>query len=181
MVGENSIVVDKNIWLDFYLKERPLHEEAARFARTAEEYDAHLGTPADAANEVFYIVGKYLKQKVSENGGTVDECTARGINDFAWSCVDHMTDLAVSIPMDDRTAWLARHYRAVTPDYEDGSVLAACELCKARYLVTHDKGLAARASIPAKTAAEICKPEICWPSPKSNHFLRSGQLLLALL
>lgn len=44
MVGENSIVVDKNIWLDFYLKERPLHEEATRFVRTAEEYDAHLGT-----------------------------------------------------------------------------------------------------------------------------------------
>lgn len=60
-------------------------------------------------------------------------------------------------------------------------MLAACELCKARYLVTHDKGLAARASIPAKTAAEICKPEICRPSPKSNHFLRSGQLLLVLL
>lgn len=49
-------------------------------------------------------MGKYLKQKVRENEGTVDECTARGINDFAWSCVGHMTDLAVSIPMDDRTA-----------------------------------------------------------------------------
>ncbi|MEY8459809.1 PIN domain-containing protein [Eggerthellaceae bacterium 24-137] len=155
MVGENAIVVDKNIWLDFYLKERALHEEAVRFIRTAEEYDANLGTPADAVNEVFYIVSKYLKQKARENDGVVDERTAHGINDFAWSCVDHMTDLAVSIPLDDRTAWLARHYRDVTSDYEDGSVLAACELCKARYLVTHDRKLAAQANIATKTAAEM--------------------------
>lgn len=66
-----------------------------------------------------------------------------------------MTDLAVSIPMDDRTAWLARHYRDIASDYEDSSVLAACELCKARYLVTHDKELAKRANIATKTAAEM--------------------------
>ncbi|MFR7650370.1 MAG: hypothetical protein ACLUYK_03815 [Eggerthella lenta] len=35
-VAENAIVVDKNIWLDFYLHERPLHEDAARFLRVAE-------------------------------------------------------------------------------------------------------------------------------------------------
>ena len=109
-VAENAIVVDKNIWLDFYLHERPLHEEAARFIRVAEKYNANLGTPADAVNEVFYTVGRYLKQQVRENGGTVDECTARAINNFAWGCVDHMTDLAISVPMDDRTAWLARHH-----------------------------------------------------------------------
>lgn len=153
--GENSIVVDKNIWADFYLPDRPLHDPAVRFINTAEKYNASLAIPADAVKDVFYVIGKHMKQLVCENGGTVDECTARGINDFAWSCVDHMTDLAVSIPVDDRTAWLARHYREVTSDYEDGAVLAACELCKARYLVTHDKELAARASVPAKTAAEM--------------------------
>ncbi len=152
---ENAIVVDKNIWLDFYLHERALHEDAVRFFRVAEKFDANLATPADAANEVFYIIGRYLKQKTRENGGAVDESTARAINDFAWSCVDHMTDLAVSIPMDDRTAWLARRYRDITSDYEDGSVLASCELCKARYLVTHDKCLAKCANIAAKTAAEM--------------------------
>ena len=57
--------------------------------------------------------------------------------------------------MDDRTAWLARHYRDITSDYEDGSVLACCELSKANYLVTHDKRLAARANIAAKTATEM--------------------------
>ncbi len=155
MIGENSIVVDKNIWLDFYLRERPQHEDAVRFIRTAERFEANLGTPADAVNEVFYIVGKCLKQKIRENGGVVDESTARSINDFAWQCVEHMTDLAVSIPMDDRTAWLTRHYREITSDYEDGSVLAACELCKARYLVTHDKKLAAQANIATKTAVEM--------------------------
>jgi len=155
MIGENSIVVDKNIWLDFYLRERPQHEDAVRFIRTAERFEANLGTPADAVNEVFYIVGKCLKQKIRENGGVVDESTARSINDFAWQCVEHMTDLAVSIPLDDRTAWLTRHYREITSDYEDGSVLAACELCKARYLVTHDKKLAAQANIATKTAVEM--------------------------
>ena len=45
-VAENAIVVDKNIWLDFYLHERPLHEEAARFIRVAEKHNANLGTPA---------------------------------------------------------------------------------------------------------------------------------------
>ncbi len=155
MIGENSIVVDKNIWLDFYLRERPQHEDAVRFIRTAERFEANLGTPADAVNEVFYIVGKCLKQKIRENGGVVDESTARSINDFAWQCVEHMTDLAVSIPLDDRTAWLTRHYREITSDYEDGSVLAACELCKARYLVTHDKKLAAQANVATKTAVEM--------------------------
>ena len=63
--------------------------------------------------------------------------------------------LAISVPMDDRTAWLARHYRDITSDYEDASVLASCELCKANYLVTHDKRLAARADIATKTATEM--------------------------
>lgn len=66
-----------------------------------------------------------------------------------------MTDLAISVPMDDRTAWLARHYRDITSDYEDASVLASCELCKANYLVTHDKRLAAQANIATKTATEM--------------------------
>ncbi len=96
-----------------------------------------------------------MKQQVCENGGTVDECTARAINNFAWGCVDHMTDLAISVPMDDRTAWLARHYRDITSDYEDASVLACCELSKANYLVTHDKRLAAQANIATKTATEM--------------------------
>ena len=137
-VAENAIVVDKNIWLDFYLHERPLHEEAARFIRVAEKHNANLGTPADAVNEVFYTIGKFLKQQVRENGGAVD-----------------MTDLAISVPMDDRTAWLARHYRDITSDYEDASVLACCELSKANYLVTHDKRLAAQANIATKTATEM--------------------------
>ena len=154
-VAENAIVVDKNIWLDFYLHERPLHEDAARFLRVAEKYNVTLGTPADAVNEVFFTVGKFLKQQVRENGGTVDERTAWAINNFAWGCVDHMTDLAISVPMDDRTAWLARHDRDITSDYEDASVLASCELCKANYLVTHDKRLAARADIATKTATEM--------------------------
>lgn len=155
ITGENAIVVDKNVWLDFYLHERTFHEEAARFIQVAEKFSANLGTPADAVNLVFYTIEKSMKQLVRESGGTVDAATARGINNYAWSCVDHMTDLSISIPMDDRTAWLARHYRDTTSDYEDGSVLAACELCKARYLVTHDKKLAAQANIATKTAAEM--------------------------
>ncbi len=58
-VAENAIVVNKNIWLDFYLHERPLHEEAARFIRVAEKYNANLGTPADAVNEVFTPLGSF--------------------------------------------------------------------------------------------------------------------------
>lgn len=52
-VAENAIVVDKNIWLDFYLHERPLHEEAARFIRVAEKYNANLGTPAVLSMKFF--------------------------------------------------------------------------------------------------------------------------------
>lgn len=155
ITAENAVVVDKNVWLDYFLKERSNHDEAVRFICVAEKFNANLGIPADAVKDVFYQIGQAIKRSVRSNGGTVDAATARGINGFAWNCVDYMTDLAVSIPMDDRTAWLARHYRDITPDYEDGSVLACCELCKARYLVTHDKGLAKRANIATKTAAEM--------------------------
>lgn len=155
ITGENAIVVDKNVWLDFYLPDRPLHEPATRLINTVEKCNANVAIPADAVKDVFYVLGKQMKQLVRENGGTVDEATARAIKDFAWRCVDHMTDLAVSIPLDDRTAWLTRHYRDITSDYEDGSVLASCALCKARYLVTHDKDLAARAEVTTKTAAEM--------------------------
>lgn len=161
IIGENSIVVDKNVWADFYLPDRPFHDQAFRFINTAEKHNANLAIPADAVKDVFYVVGNHMKQLVRENGGTVDEATAHAINDFAWRCVDHMTDLAVSIPMDDRTAWLARHYRDITSDYEDGSVLACCELSKANYLVTHDKRLAARANIAAKTATEMADLITC--------------------
>lgn len=154
-VIENVIVVDKNVWLDFYISERPQHDSAVRFLATAEKYNANLAMPADTVKDVFYLVGRHMKGLVRETGGIVDEPTARAVGDFAWSCVDHLTSLAVSIPQDDRTAWLARHYRDITSDYEDGTVLASCELSKARYLVTHDKKLASRASVAAKTADEM--------------------------
>lgn len=154
-VVENAIVVDKNVWLDFYLHERPLHKEAVRFIQVAEKNNANLAAPADALKDVFFIAGQHMKRLVRDNGGSIDECTARAIADFAWRCVDHMTGLAVSVPLDERTVWLARHQRDITSDYEDASVLAACELCKARYLVTHDKDLARQASIAAKTASEM--------------------------
>lgn len=155
IMGENAIVVDKSIWLDFYLNDRPLHKEACRFIRVAEKHNANLATPADGPNLVFYALGNHMKRAVREDGGRVDESLAHSINDFAWGCVNHMTDLAASIPLDDRTAWLTRHYRDITSNYEDGSVLASCELCKARYLVTHDEDLAKRANIATKTAAEM--------------------------
>ncbi len=135
-VAENAIVVDKNIWLDFYLHERPLHEEAARFIRVAEKYNANLGTPADAVNEVFYTVGRYLKQQVRENGGTVDECTARAINNFAWGCVDHMTDLAISVPMDDRRGWLTTI--AISPRITKTPRQLACWQSRAKANVSGD-------------------------------------------
>lgn len=153
--AKNAIVVDKNVWLDFYLVDRPLHAEAMQFITAAEKHDANLALPADAVKDIFFIIGRHMKQLFIQNGGIIDERMGCTIRDFAWQCVDHMTDIAVSIPMDDRTAWLTRHYRDVSLDYEDGSVLASCELCKARYLVTHDKSLSARANIATKTAAEM--------------------------
>ena len=71
IIGENSIVVDKNVWADFYLPDRPLHDQAFRFINTAEKHNANLAIPADAVKDVFYVVGNHMKQLVRENGGTV--------------------------------------------------------------------------------------------------------------
>ncbi|MFR7650371.1 MAG: hypothetical protein ACLUYK_03820 [Eggerthella lenta] len=96
-----------------------------------------------------------MKQQVRENGGTVDERTAWAINNFAWGCVDHMTDLAISVPMDDRTAWLARHYRDITSDYEDASVLASCEFARQTIWSPTTNAWRAQADIATKTATEM--------------------------
>ncbi len=153
-ITDRAIVCDKNIWLDYYLPERPHHEDAVFLVEVAFAKNANLAYAGDTVKDVFYLLGTAYKAKAREEG-ELTESMARAINEAVWACIDHLTDIAVAIPLDERVVWLARHMRDVTNDFEDNSVLAACDLAKVSYLVTHDSKLRKRATVTTKTAAEM--------------------------
>lgn len=143
------ILVDTNVWLDYFLGERAGSADALAFLRTARAAGASLLYPASSATDLFYIICAELKRAVARERGAVGETDALAIREIAWSCLGTLRELACAVGMDESDVWLATKFRALTDDFEDGVVLAAAQRAQADYLVTGDTALIAKANVAA--------------------------------
>ncbi len=99
--------------------------------------------------DVFYLLSRTLKKLHGE--GSLTEQFALSCQETAWACVENMASIATCAPVDEGTAWIARHLRGVHADLEDNMILACLENKAVECFVTNDASLLGKCAKPAFT------------------------------
>lgn len=177
-IDSPSIMLDTNIWMDYYLDNRSGHKDALRLIEYTEDHRITLIYAATSAKDLFYLLNASMKdsrrmqskktgrdrmrpagnrgrQGKGEASFALSEEEAIACRDLAWACIDHMTSLAVASPIGEGEIWKARHQRVLCQDFEDDLIIASLMTSKADFFVTGDKSLAAKVPVGAYDAAAM--------------------------
>lgn len=149
MAPQTQILLDANVWLDFFVPGRAGSAAVARLVRKAVETNAQMLYPAYILDDLFYEIRRDAAEWVRASAGEVSREAARYCHEYAWGCITDLRELASAVPTDDGDVWLAIKYRSLSEDLEDNLVLAAAQRSGATYLVTTDPVLLNKATIAA--------------------------------
>ncbi len=130
------IVVDTNVWLDYFLGESLHHEDSYAFIVEAQRLNIPLVIPSHSLKDLFFILEQRLKA-ASDNGNSASS-VAKSARSAAWAAVELVMELATVGSTDQSDAWIALKQRALHSDYEDDLVIACAIRLNARLLVTND-------------------------------------------
>lgn len=149
-----SILVDTNVWVDYFIAGRSGNADAVEFLETAWRESAQLLYPIGALQDIFAVLIMELKRE-TRMVREVDEACMAALRRIAWGCVDSIRDGACAVGADESDAWLACKYRKINWDLEDNMVLAAAERAGADYLVTSDRVLISKANVAAMRPGDM--------------------------
>lgn len=145
-----SLLLDTNIWLDYYLGTRLGHDLAMRLIASAVEAGANLLYAISSSKDVYFLVDAGLKRLYREqHGGRLSEEAALAANEAAWGCVNHLSELACAVPCDASDVWIAQKQKSLHGDYEDDLIIAAAKRAQVDCLVTSDEALRRHAPVTA--------------------------------
>ena len=83
-----KLLVDTNVWVDYFLERRPeAHEAAMGFVAEATAADAALYTSSATMPDLFFLLCQETKRYLREHGEPVDERFAAAVRESAWSSV----------------------------------------------------------------------------------------------
>lgn len=158
MVSQNpALLIDTNIWLDYFLPDRPGNDEAVSFISFAYERECPLLYPASIAKDIFYLTANALKRDARARKGTLSERDAAAATETAWGCVNSMREQATAVGADESDLWTACGLRNLHNDLEDNLIVAAAQRSSATYLITSDELLIKHAPVAALTPGDALK------------------------
>lgn len=131
MIEAKRLLVDTNVWLDYYLQEGAF-DEARRLVEAAEAGKIDLLYAPTTAKDAFYILPRRLARR-NANGVNVSFAPA------AWACVEHMMQVATASPLSLAECEMARMLGKRMPDLEDNLIIASGETAGVDYVVTSDR------------------------------------------
>lgn len=149
-----TLLVDTNVWLDYFDPWRTSHEDAFALIDYAYAEGVGLAYFAGSLKDAYYLTSAIHKRRLRAAGREVTESEALACSEVAWGIVDAIRDLAVPVPLDLRAIWLARQQKALCFDLEDGLVMSAAELAGVDFLVTNDAKLARVSTVKAYSSAD---------------------------
>ena len=149
--SQHSIVLDTNVWIDYFFPWRKRSNDAKRLIDIALQKDVTLLYPVHALKDVFYLATASTKQKTREDSGSLTESQALAAQALAWGCVECMRENATAIGADESDIWLACKYRNLSSDLEDNMVMASAQRARADFLVTSDANLLQKSTVQAHT------------------------------
>lgn len=151
---QSSLLVDTNVWLDYFLSERPGHDEAVSFVAFACERKYPLLYPASIVKDVFYLTANALKRDTRARKGALAPSDAAAATETAWGCVHSMREQATAVGADESDLWMACSLHSIHNDLEDNLVVAAAQRADATYLITSDETLIKHAPVAALTPGD---------------------------
>lgn len=154
MAASKVVVVDANVWLDYFFGSRPGNGAAVNLFSQAARLDLSLVIPPHCMTTVFFIFQQELKAKNRQDGKLSPESAAVSARMAAWAALDFILELAAVGPSDHADALIASRHRSLHNDYEDNLVIACAMRTDARLLVTNDEQLVKHSPVPTMTAED---------------------------
>lgn len=127
----NSLLLDTNVWLDYFMGEGPSLAEISRLVACGQTNSLTLLYTPTTAKDLFYIIPRRLRMR----GGSADVSYVPA----AQACLERMMEIAVAAPLSFPECELARMLSKKLPDFEDALIVAAAQAAKADFIVTQDK------------------------------------------
>ena len=156
------VLVDTNVWLDQFLPGRQHAKESRSFVERAIQTDVDLAYAAGSLKDVFYLIDHEAKRLAREKTGTLTQKDALVAQEYAWSCIEAIQDLASPVGMDLVDIRKASIWRASNTDFEGNLIRAAAERLEADLVVTWDKGMLAKSFVPTVTPADALGEMEVW-------------------
>lgn len=157
MSQQLSLLLDTNVWLDYYLPWRSGYATARQLIVGAFEQNQTLAYAVPSIKDVFYMTAAEYKRAERAATGTLSESAARAAVATAWGCVNNLQEIACAVPLDHTDVWVASKQRVLHGDFEDDVVIAAAMRCGVDYLVTNDGALLRHCPVAALSASDMCK------------------------
>ena len=137
-----KILVDTNIWLDYFLARSAHHTAVSRFiARALECENIVLYIPSLSLKDLAHQLASLMKLDARRAGKDVTPDIAAAAREVSWGCVRNVLEKALVAPISRTEVLGAFTYKRIHDDFEDDLVLAALDAVDANFLMTHDEAL----------------------------------------
>lgn len=152
------LLLDTNVWLDYFLGNRPRNKETIDFLNKAQSCEAELLYSVTSSRDVAFFMESVLKNYSRQyNGGSLTEPAALAAKASAWACLEKLDELATAVGCDQSDIAFAHLQRHLHNSYEDNLVLAAAKRANADLLVTNDMKLIQHSPVPAMTTEDATR------------------------
>ena len=153
--GRKTLLIDTNVWVDYYLGCRPRSAAAYELLECANAHDCALAYAATSAKDLFFLLASDYKIAYRKtHGGKLTQSAAQAASAAAWAAVNHLSEIAAAVCCDQSDIWIARKQRGLHNDFEDNLVIAAAMRAKALCLVTNDEQLLRHCPVAALDAPD---------------------------
>ena len=157
----NAFLLDVNIWLDYFLPDRPRHGQALALIDGCSEAGFELLVSVASLSDLFYslqaCVKRTLRNREGERGAHLSQEEAVFAREYAWACVDNLTENHTVVGADAGDAWVARKQRAVHQDFEDDLLIAVAYRVQPEFIITNDESLLRHSPYAAIDVADAIK------------------------
>lgn len=149
-----KLLLDTNVWLDYFLARTPGHRAAAELVALAEGSEAvALYTSALSVEDIAYLLERDMKSGAREAGLVVSEQVAAAARETAWGCVRMVLESSFIVPTGHPEILQAFTLKSVHDDLEDDLLLGSAYRADVDYVVTYDEQLMRRSPVPCVDVA----------------------------
>lgn len=149
-----KLLVDTNVWMDYFLVRQEPHREAAELVRLAfGSEDVVLYVASLSLKDLSYLLESVFRRDARAATGEVSPQAAAAARETAWGCVRAVVDKALIVPVGHAEVLQAFTLRSVHDDFEDDLLLGCAYRADVDYVVTGDVALARRSPVPCIGAA----------------------------
>lgn len=137
-----KILVDTNIWLDYFLVRGAHHDAVNTFiARVHEREDIVLFIPSLSLKDLAYQLASLMKHDARRAGKDITPDIAAAAREVSWGCIRAVLEKSLVALVGRAEVLGAFTYKHVHDDFEDDLVLSALDAIDADFLMTHDVAL----------------------------------------